>query len=123
MDNHPHFLSQTDLPLDMQILNISVNMARIGNWINNLDTLKADQGITVYKSRLELIKRIVSQTEHYLKDLNEKQVSDRFRLTLQRFKDDFDNLKKQPIIPKSYLLWSEKALTWANILQHRAKLA
>lgn len=123
MNNHPHSISQTDLPLDLQILNISVNMARIGNWISNLEQLKADRGIAVYKSRLELIKRIISQTEHYLKGLNEKQVSDRFRLTLRRFKDDFGNLKTRPVVPESHLLWVEKALTWANILQHRAKLA
>ncbi len=121
--NNSHYFQQTDLQLQMQVLNISVNMARIGNWIISLEDLKLNKGFAVYQSRLDLIKKMINQTENYLKDINHDNVSEKFQLTLKRFKEDFNHLKLQPIMPEKYLYWTEKALTWADILQHRAKLA
>lgn len=122
MNRDPHFFHQTDLSLEMQILNISVNLARLGNWINDLDQLKQNN-LPTYQSRLELIKKIIDQTESYLRDLENEDVSDRFQLTLDRFKQYFQKLKSRQNKAHSFQYWSETVLTWANILQHRARLA
>ena len=70
--NNSHYFQQTDLQLQMQVLNISVNMARIGNWIISLEDLKLNKGFAVYQSRLDLIKKMINQTENYLKGNFEK---------------------------------------------------
>lgn len=123
MDNNNHALHQTDLSLEMQVLNISVNMARIGNWIEGLNKLKTDKGVEIYQSRFKLIEKMVIQTESYLKDLNNQNLSDRFQKTIDKFTRDFNKFKIQSENIQIYSYLTEKALTWANILQHRAKLA
>lgn len=105
-----HSITQTDLPLDLQILNISVNLARLSQWVY--------EG---YDKRKVLIDKFLEQTDNYLNDLEEQKISKEFRLTLERVKKDFLYLK-QSINQEDKLRWAEKALTWANILQHRAKL-
>ena len=120
-DNHA--FHQTDLPKDLQVLNISVNMGRISNWIVSLDQLFRDKGVEVYQSRVNLISKMIVQTESYLKDLESQNISDGFKNTLSRFKEDFNKINMQTITKDNQLYWAEKALTWANILQHRAKLA
>lgn len=112
MKHDPHFSHQTDLPLDKQILNISVNMARLSEWI-------ADS----YISHKSLIDIFIQQTESYLNDLLGQNISDDFEPTLIRFRMEFEKLKKAVKNEKEKLYWAERALTWANILQHRAKLA
>lgn len=109
-----HSYHQTDLPIEMQILNISVNMARVGRKME-------DSNIT--NSNMEFIERLIRQTRSYLNDLSVYNVPDRFKPTLKKFKSDFNKLKKEPISKKNNLYWSEKALTWADILQIRSKLA
>lgn len=118
-----HAYHQTDLPLEMQILNISVNLARIGNWIESLYRLREDKGEEIYQSRIKLIQKMIDQTDSYLSDLKEEVVSEQFSKTLNRFREDFTVVKKQAITKKNHLFIAEKALTWANILQNRAKLA
>lgn len=118
-----HSFHQTDIPLESQILNISVNMARIGNWIGGLESLKMQKGEAIYQSRVNLIEKLIKQTESYLEDLHYQKISQRFRNTLIRFKSDFEIFKKQATNKQKFLYWSEKALTWADILQNRAKLA
>ncbi|MBI2595375.1 hypothetical protein HYW46_01410 [Candidatus Daviesbacteria bacterium] len=115
-----HAVSQNDLPLEMQILNISVNMARIGNWIADLSKIKAEYGEKVYRSRRKLIEKMINQTENYLNDLSSQKISGRFVPTLGRFTKEFKVIKNGY---KTDPLLAKKALTWANILQHRAKLA
>lgn len=107
-----HLINQKDLPIRLQILNISVNMARIANLVVNS---KADKS--------ELIKKFMEQTDNYIADLSEKDVSKAFIPTLGRFKEEFKRLKNQKIDEKNKNLWSERALTWADILQIRASLA
>lgn len=109
--SNSHSLHQTDLPVQMQILNISVNMARTANIVANS-----------YKQKLSLVEKFMSQTESYLEDLSLNDVSKSFRPTLGRFKKEFERLKKQNINEENKLEWSERALTWADILQIRAKL-
>ena len=107
-----HSITQTDLPLHIQILNISVNMARISQWV-----------FDNYLTKRELIQRFLNQTDGYLSDLYKQNISDEFLPTLERFKKEFKDLKGLNVNEKNKLYWAEKALTWANILQHRAKLA
>lgn len=109
-----HAYHQTDLPIDIQILNISVNMARMGKWI---------EGGDITRSKMDLIQKLISQTHSYLNDLSSKNVSDRFKPTLKKFKNELRNFKPVAVSGESYLYWSERALTWADILQIRAKLS
>ena len=88
------------------VLNIAVNMGRLSRWST--------------EGRLERIKQFLIETNGYLVKLDEVEVSEKFKPTLERFKKDFELLKKDSY---SSMEFAEKALTWANILQHRAKLA
>lgn len=112
MNRIDHSITQIDLPLDLQVLNISVNLSRLSQW--------AYEG---YNKRPALIDKFLEQTENFLKDLEKQNISEDFKPTLQRVKKEFGSLKKQTITENNKLGWAEKALTWANILQHRAKLA
>lgn len=112
MKHSPHFNCQSDLPVDKQILNISVNMARLSEWI-------ADS----YASRKPLIDIFIKQTETYLNDLSDLNISENFKPTLVRFQMEFERLRNEVKNEKEKLYWAERTLTWANILQHRAKLA
>jgi len=96
----------------MQILNISVNLARVSQWV-----------FEDYHTKKELINKLIKQTDGYLRDLYVQKTSDEFKPTLDRFMSEFQNLKRQNINEETKLYWAERALTWANILQHRAKLA
>lgn len=97
--------------LEMQILNISSNLSRIAQWVGD-----------DYLVKQPLIETFWSQTKEYLVDLKNQPHSERFDLTLRVFSDQFNKLDKT-LNQKNKMEWSEKALTWANILQHRAKLA
>lgn len=112
MNHSLHFTSQTDLPKDLQILNISVNMARLSEWI-------ADS----YYNHKSLADIFIKQTENYLKDLSDQNISESFKPTLVRFQTEFGKLKNEIENQKKKIYWAEIALTWANILQHRAKTA
>lgn len=112
MKHDRHFSHQTDLPLDKQILNVSVNMARLSEWI-------ADS----YISHKPIIDIFIKQTENYLNDLSDQNISEGFKPTLVKFRMEFEKLRSGIEDEKNRLYWAEKALTWANILQHRAKLA
>ncbi len=106
-----HSRHQTDLPLKMQILNISVNMARMGELV-----LKFGNG------KSELIKKFLDQTQSYLDDLNPQAMSEHFRPTLTKFNSEFNKLKDERVSDANKDLWAEKAITWADILQIRSKL-
>lgn len=123
MIHDTHFYHQTDLSLDFQINNIAVNIGRVGNWTLNLFELKREKGEEIYQSRRDLINKMITQTDSYLNDLLMQKFSSRFNFTFRRFKEDLEKLKKEQINEGNYLYWAEKALTWANILTHRAKLA
>lgn len=111
MNKINHSVSQIDLPLNLQVLNISVNLSRLSQWVY--------EG---YDKRSALIDRFLEQTENYLKDLDKQNISQGFKPTLEKVKKEFIVLKQQ-VNNQDKLSWAEKVLTWANILQHRAKLA
>ena len=92
-----------------KILDISVNLARISDWILSENTHK--------QARVD---QFLQETKQFLSQINN--VSDSFKPTLKRFKKEFNQLLKDRTSPNRYD-WAEKALTWANILSHRAKLA
>lgn len=88
------------------VLNIAVNLGRLSRWST--------------EGRAERIEQFLKETEEYLNQLESVQVTDKFRPTLNRFKQELTILKKEQVTSYD---WAEKTLTWANILQHRAKLA
>lgn len=96
----------------IRMMDISVNLARVGNWA-------ADN----YDGRKNLIIKFLAQTEEYLKEVKQRSLPDDVKQTLLRFDKHFQQLKNEAVHPKNIYDWAEKALTWANILQHRAKLA
>lgn len=118
-----HAYNQSDLPVNLQILNISVNMGRVGTWLVNLPNLVKEHGDEAYKSRLELIKKINNQTESYLDDLESQKLSKNFKETLTKVKNDLKRLKNEDITNNNHLYWAERVMTWADILQIKAKLA
>ncbi|OGD97458.1 hypothetical protein A3A49_00590 [Candidatus Curtissbacteria bacterium RIFCSPLOWO2_01_FULL_38_11b] len=93
------------------ILDISVNLTRIGDWI-------ADS----YSEKKDLIKLFLNQTDEYLSQLKGAKVSRDLEVVLTTFFSEFIKLKEAQI-QNDKDFWAEKALTWANILSHRAKLA
>jgi len=103
-----HSRHQSDLPVKIQILNISVNMARMGELV-----LKFGDG------KSELVQKFMDQTESYLKDLDSQNISAEFKHTLDRFKLEFEKLKQGT---SNKNLWAERAITWGDILQIRARL-
>lgn len=89
------------------VLNIAVNLDRLSRW-------------SVEKNNMRL-EQFLRQTEGYFNDLKRISVDSRFNTTLERFEQEFEALRQAK--NKNSYEWSEKALTWANILTHRAKLA
>ena len=87
-------------------LNIAVNLGRVSRW--------AMEG---KKARVE---QFLKETEDYLAQLESTPRNRRFEKTFLSFKIHFANLKDNSSRTDA---WAEEALTWANILTHRAKLA
>ncbi len=95
-----------------RLLDIAMNLARIGNWT-------AD----AYAQKTALINRFMKQTNDYIHEVSSSQLSKEITPLFQRFKNEFEALQKEKITLQTKDIWAERALTWANILQHRAKLA
>ena len=91
------------------ILDISVNLARVSDWI--LDEKKQRR-----------VEQFLQETREFIAQLSKNNVSKRFYPTLTDFKKQFSQLWTDRH-QKDKEEWAERALTWANILQHRAKLA
>ena len=87
------------------VLNIAVNLGRIGRWAN--------------EGRSSRLHQFLEETEGYVSELEKMPKSKRFMKTFDNFRSDFNNLKNNVIIDSA---WSEMMFTWANILTHRAKL-
>lgn len=88
------------------VLNIAVNLGRLARWST--------------ERRTERVTQFLKETEQYLDQLESVEVSEKFKPTLNRFRQELVILKKEKVYTYD---WAERALTWANILQHRAKLA
>ncbi len=87
------------------ILNIAVNMGRLSKW--------------AMEGKTQRIRQFIYDTETYLNQLENVHKSEKFKSTYTTFKRKFEQLKNST--PNE--IWADEALTWANILTHRAKLA
>lgn len=95
-----------------RILDISLNLARIGSWV-------ADS----YEQKQRLIQHFMRQTDGYFDELQKINLPENIQVVLQKCLQAFRKLQQTKITSTSKDAWAETALTWANILQHRAKFA
>lgn len=86
-------------------LNIAVNLGRLSRW--------------AMEGKEARVNQFLFETEGYLNQLEKLDKSQKFQPTFDLFKKNFFNLKNNIKLDK---FWAEDALTWANILTHRAKL-
>ncbi|OGH10626.1 MAG: hypothetical protein A2857_01730 [Candidatus Levybacteria bacterium RIFCSPHIGHO2_01_FULL_36_15] len=101
-------MSETQL----KILDIAMNLNRIGNW--------AADGYDAKKKRIVMF---LGQTSAYIKNFHSKTFQNPFKKTFDRFKEEYSILHKQGLEgPKDPLFWAEQMMTWGNILTHRVKL-
>lgn len=88
------------------VLNIAVNLGRLSRWVS--------------EGKVNRIEQFIEDTENYIGELENVERAKKFEKTFHRFKISFEKLKKSKRFDYD---WAEEALTWANILSHRAKLA
>ncbi|MBI2404968.1 hypothetical protein HYV22_02210 [Candidatus Gottesmanbacteria bacterium] len=97
---------------DQLLLDIAMNLTRIGNWA-------ADD----FVGKQNRIQTFLKQTDDYLKKLPIHTYPPRLQKTLSCFQATYDKLtdeaKKKP---EDSLRWAEEMMTWGNILTHRANL-
>lgn len=95
-----------------KILDIAMNLNRIGNW--------ADDD---YLAKRERILFFLEQTSNSLKLLTPSIFPQTFRQTFSRFLNEYSKLEKAGKSgPINKSEWAEAMMTWGNILTHRAKL-
>lgn len=87
------------------VLNIAVNLDRISRF--------------AVEGRENRVKLFMQENDHYIDEVDNHKISIRFRKTFNIFKEQLSDLKKNNKFGED----AEVFLTWANILQHRAKLA
>lgn len=87
------------------VLDIAVNLGRLSRW--------ASEGNS------ERVEQFIAETDSFTKQLEKVSFKKQFESTFLGFKKSLNELKRRPID----INWAEDALTWANILTHRAKLA
>ena len=87
-------------------LHIAVNLGRLGRW--------------ALEGKEARLKQFLAETEDYLNQLENAPKKARFLRTFESFKNGFNLLRNDVRCDEA---WAENALTWANILTHRAKLA
>ncbi|EKD62703.1 MAG: hypothetical protein ACD_52C00087G0007 [uncultured bacterium] len=94
-----------------KILDIAMNLNRIGNW-------SADG----FSERQKRINTFLYQTSVLINSLNTSKFTNQFKKTFDNFVDSYRLLEKQARSRNvSGLDWGERAMTWGNILTHRAK--
>ena|SRR3989344_3642773 len=94
------------------ILDIAMNLNRIGNWA-------ADD----YSGKKKRIQTFISNTTTYIESLETKSFKPPFKKTLEDFLKQYKSLKSEGLKgPKYPVHWAEKMMTWGNILTHRSKL-
>lgn len=94
-----------------EILDIAMNLNRIGNWA-------ADD----YEAKKERIRTFLDNTTRYIQSLDKTTLPPKFRKTFDVFLKNYDILKKAGISgPTNPIEWAEDVMTWGNILTHRSK--
>lgn len=97
---------------DVKIMDIAMNLARIGNWAAD-DFDKKEKRIAMF----------LDQTDIYLQDIDMSLYPKTTQQTLTRFIQVFHVLRtKLPHATNERLLWAEDMLTWSNILTHKARV-
>ena len=86
-------------------LNIAVNMGRLCRFAADKRTTRVNQ--------------FLNETQIYIDQLEQTPKNEKFIPTYLQFKTKFSELKNNVVLDDK---WAESALTWANILTHRAKL-
>jgi len=95
-----------------KILDIAMNLTRIGNW--------AADGYSAKQKRIVLF---LNQTTTYLNSLNLTFLPTALKTQLERLLSEYPELEKEGIVgPKNPLAWAERMMTWGNILTHRCQL-
>ena len=95
-----------------KILDIAMNLNRIGNW--------AADG---YNLKRERIKTFLNSTTQYVQDLEKASLPPKFRNTFDLFLKNYKILEKVGIEgPADPDKWAEDMMTWGNILTHRSNL-
>lgn len=96
----------------IQVLDIAMNLNRVGNWA-------ADD----YMGKKERIKTFLAGTSNYISELKQSSLPVSFLETYSRFISQYPHLQKEGLNgPKDPTAWAEKMMTWGNILTHRTKL-
>lgn len=94
------------------ILDIAMNLNRMGNWA-------ADD----YNLKKERIKTFLKNTNQYLQSLKKTKFPAAFKATFSDFEKEYFQLEGQEKNGlKDPLEWAEKMMTWGNILTHRVSL-
>lgn len=97
---------------DVAIMDIAMNLARIGNWA-------ADD----FDGKQKRINMFLEQTKGYLSNMDITVYPTVTQQALTRFTHAFTTLRSQTLRrPEEKLRWAEAMLTWSNILTHRANL-
>ncbi|MEK7544186.1 MAG: hypothetical protein AAB557_04910 [Patescibacteria group bacterium] len=97
---------------DVAIMDIAMNLGRIGNWA-------ADD----FDGKEKRINMFLEQTNNYLSGLDITAYPESTQHALTRFSQAFHSLRTQtPSAPDEQLQWAEAMLTWSNILTHKAKI-
>ena len=93
-----------------KILDIAMNLNRIGNWA-------ADD----YKGKRVRIITFLDQTSGYISSMDASSFNQPFKKTFDRFLLEYSKLEKSAKAgPANTLFWAEAAMTWGNILTHRS---
>lgn len=100
-----------EVPISVAVMDISQNLARIGNWT-------ADS----FDEKRSLIQRFLIQTQGYVENLSKRKMPKKLAEVFLRFKKEFSSFSVESFA-KNREEWAEKSLTWANILQNRASTA
>ncbi len=97
---------------DQLLLDIAMNLTRIGNWA-------ADDFIGKQKR----IETFLKQTNDYLEKLPIHTYPPRLQKTLDAFRLNYDKLTDEARRkPEDSLRFAEAMMTWGNILTHRANI-
>ncbi len=87
-------------------LNIAVNLGRLARWVSEGKTARVGQ--------------FIEETDDYLDKLDKAARGEKFEKTYIAFKFNYGKLRENQKFDDE---WAEEALTWSNILTHRARFA
>lgn len=95
-----------------KILDIAMNLNRVGNWCADNYLLKQKRIII-----------FIDQTSNYLKSINPSSYPEPLKRAVNQFLKLYPALERAGRTgPPDELLWAETMMTWGNILTHRAQL-